>query len=1408
MAMTVAEKGESKESPPSSRTVVGGASENTEPPPPGTEDDVPVQISSKSVASVGGSAPDEPPPPGTEDAASVQTSSRNTLAVTSSSAIDDEHEEGEIQSDDDEGEGRLEYEDISSEEETNIRERIAQLEAMDDELGKIHQITGASSDDLGHYAFDKRAVIDLGKEDVFECISDEEDVEMYLRRYEPIPKPKLLPVQRKRRVRPLRTSSSLRNVGSSSVNRRHGDMKRKAEKRKHEQQSARKSNMHRNRHKRRKQHMGSSTLVNIVDSTDSEPDYHPIDRARLQVACNINAGKRKTDKENWDALKQKLKLQMQKRKQRQSETSKEVDIITDKPMDVVAKDDEDDEVLQLRLQALKSKAELQPNEVISLVDDPITPQNVSEEQQLRLDALRSAFTKKHEKRLQKKQGERPYSPSDELFLLASPIEEEEEEDDEVQIIEKLPETVEIPDSSDEENGMQLDSDPQCPKPPPFPQIADIDSATSNESRSPTTIAVSSHETPELHDDGSPELEPPSPPIIGDLQSKLPDEDDEETLRNQLLSNLSSTALRPTPIRLTESRPMTPDSMGEEEADALRELILSKMHKKASKKLASSAPKQSEDFQKTDSPNNIPNGPNAVPCEMEPLTISISDPLPVSKETEQMPLSALNPTISTNQLKVQSNPNLITLIGKQKITRKKRKKSLSAAKKMLHQSQQTAATTNQVLAIAVPLPSRTLIKAPVVQTPSPPPLMVTTKKLVNNPNKLINLNAPLRIVHSPKERSNLLETYVQKPVAKMIIQVGQSDSDSDPDYYPAPDIHSNPAAELAAEMRLQEAFLRDLDNASPSRVMLESPTYSPTPTVNPDGDGESLPEAPSLASNDVPFEQRLDQFLKTVRSKIDQSQAVAATVSTVVAREGGDVVKTGARTAASTPMTAGSGVSAGRGSVAKAARKPIMAPAAPNTPLAVRHLPKSAQLEYRRLVARMAQLEKQKQQRVPVPSQLSQPAHPAHPLTKTIINTGPGEATGPGKSHELVVTVNRDRRDVVDLNSPVSNPPQMAQQLPKRGPEPLVKRVLINNAVIAERENVIPRSNIVPKINHEHPPANNGNTSADVESAGRKESSNQQTEVSTALRRLPSLKEEDRLKVLRIAENRFEKHSQKFAQELQDLIGTVEHAQAERQKQYDLENKVAFLKDKLTVLERALSVHKKRLDVIFPELQESHTKVMSSRKRSIELNNLCMSIGREIYGSHYSPPSTARTEIHEQLKVLTTETKRLKDMRRLSLAEFKELTAEQRRIQQERQKQSIEQELAKSATTTPEPPDQKPMSSAEHVLLNDDGSRSDTNESTLSKNPSEMDVALKQYAKSAPASRSASPIGTLEQDACPVTLDDAADVASQSGTRFEKYTSPLAFLKNQSALNIPDGVICPYQMRGECIDQDCKFDHLK
>lgn len=1398
MTMMVAGNKKSDNHPDS---LLANATENIarEPPPPGTED-VPLLESIGNSGSCASNA--EPLPPGMENALPVQSSS-NTMA-TSSSAIDDDYEEGEI-ADDDDDVCTLEYENISSEEESNIRERIAELLALDDEMRKIKAVTNNEQ----NLASDKRATINVGNEHDFEWISDEEDFELFLQRYEPVPKPKLLPPQRKRKVRSIRYSSSMRHVGSSSTNRKYDtrDLKRRAEKRKHEQMSARKSNIHRSRHKRRKQHMAPSALVNIADSTDSEQEY-PLDRERLQAACNINAGKRKTDKENWDALKQKLKLQMQKRKRKQSETGKDLEVAIDEPMVVVADDEEEDDVLQLRQRALESKAQLHQEEIISLVEDPTPPKVVNEEQQLRLDALRSAFTKKHEKRLRKKQEERPYSPSDELFLLASPI--EDEEDDEVQIIEKLPETVEIADSSSEEDNLkEINANPQCPEPPEFPRMGEMPLNTINDSSSSATIAVSSHDKIDAQNEESALIEPPPPPIIGDLQSKLPEEDDEETLRNQLLSKLSSSVSKPAPVSMNENRPMTPDSMGEEETEALRELILSRMHKKASRKQTTPftpTPLASEVPQNTLSPD-IPCDPVALPNEMEPLTVSIADHLPVPTESCTIGTPALqNTSFTTNQSKVQSNPNLITLIGKQKITRKKRKKSLSAAS--VKRVSQPSISSNQVLAIAVPRPSRTLIKAPIVQTPSPP-LMVTTKKLVNNPNKLINLNAPVQITHSPRDQSALLETYVQRPVAKMIIQVGHSDSDSDPDYYPAPDPISTRPADIAAVTAMEEAFLRDIDNASPSRVMLESPSYSPTPTpaINPD-DGASLPEVPTVDSNDVPFEQRLDQFLKTVRSKIDQSQAVAATVTTTVARVD-EPTKSVARKVASTPMTASSVAVAGRGSAVRATRKPITAPAAPITPSAVRHLPKSAQLEYRRLVARMALLEKQKQQRISVPRHKTLPPHP---LTKTITNAGPAESEGPDKNHEIIVTINRDRRDVVDLNSLSSNNNQhVIQQQKKRVSDPLVKRVLINNTVIAERENITPRDSNTHEVRDQQPLTDKDIALTEMDTLDNVDKKANQCqedfvhepEANLALKRLPSLGVEARLEVLKIAENRFEKHSQKFAQELQELIGTVEHAQKERQKQYDLENKVGFLKDKLAVLERALCLHKKRLDEIFPELQESHTKVMSSRKRSIELNNLCLSIGREVHGPRYSPPSSARTEIHEQLKVLTTETKRLKEMKKLSLEEFKELTAEQRRMQQDRKKHEIEEQLTKTVLTA-EPPDQI----MEPQPFIHDGNQSDTDEPIFTRNPSDTEVEQKLHTKSMPSSRSESPIATPQPDGYPSVQEAPAVLEGSCGTRFKKYTSPLASLKNQSALNIPDGVLCPYQMRGECFDQDCKFDHLK
>lgn len=1328
----------------------------------------------------------EPPPPGTEDVelrmAPVATpvgpvpSMTHTAGTCSAVSLEVEHEEGEIEDDDEDDQRPIEYENISSDEEFIIRERLLQLEAMDSELGRQKNRNAGRSGHGGqgaaarHNAYVKRTLqhplppppppIISGKEN-YECISDDDEF-ADLFRYDPAPKPKPLPVAR-RKLRPSESlKSSIRRPSSNTVRGHHvsrgGDLgkrpSRGVEKRKHE---TRKHSLERKR-KRRKE-MVSVAPVNVVDSSDSERDF-PLDRARLQAACSISSKQRKTDKENWDALKHKLKLSMQMRKKSQEV----VEIVGEEPDD----EDDDEEVLQLRLQALKTKAELKETDVISLLEEhPIEPmpasEKAAEEQELRMIALQSAFTKKHQIRLQKRQEERPYSPSDEIRLLSpvTDLPEVVDVDDEVVIIETKPETVEIADSSDEENRMEI-SPSESPNTVEAPNVqpVDMELATSGESQSPAPVEVV---------DKEPEvvllLDSPVSPIneeTGDLQSKFPEEDDEETLRNQLLSNLSGS--------LPVARPLTPDSMGEEEVDALRELILSRMNNKK-------VSKQKEQIQTPPQASEISN-------ELNSQNIP-----PVDDERQSIPSDQPSSKISTaNQSRGPTNPNLITLIGKQKIARKKKKKSAGKVARQAAAAAAAAAALGPV-AIAAPPPSRSLVKVPIPQVPTPPvvppviqaPTVTTTKVLVN-PNKLINRNT---INHSAKEQSQksaMVENYVQKPVPKLVIQLGQSDSDSDPDYYSAP--QSEPEVEV-----IHETFLRDLDNASPSRITLESPTYSPIPAAEPDEQSPSV-QKPS----DPAFAQRLDQFLRTVRSQTDQNQNVTELPPK--------------------PTTPGSG-SNGLGTrpiPAPSSRKPVTAPtiATPITPSAVRHLPKSAQLEYKRLLARMAQLEKQRQQRFVIQNTPTNATTPPA-LTKTIVNNGPEDADA-SKNHEIVVTLNQSGRDVIDKSSPS----------PKQ--DTLIKRVLIKNTVTAGGAKLVPQATVAPVQAPAPQEAKDNETSktavtvtAPVKEArlksptkvvGQKEATlPEDPDLATlreALRRLPRIKEDDRHRVLKLAEARYENHSKRFREELQELIGTVENAQYERQKQYDLENKVAFLREKLTVLERALAVHKHRCTTIFPTLQESHTRVMASRKKSIELNNLCQAIGREVLGKEYSPPSGLRGEIHQQLKVLTSETKELKNMKKLTLEEFKKCLIEQRRRQHQ---EPVQEEPRLDPQPEPSPVDQEEPAIEQEPVESKEAPPE--KEQVVIGEPEPIPVEMVEVrpcAKSAPASRSTSPLVVLDPDRTTVTQEAPAVLSSEpTWSRFEKYSSPLTSLR--SAQNIPDGVICPYQMRGECVDKDCKFEHL-
>uniref|UniRef100_A0AAG5DMJ6 Uncharacterized protein n=2 Tax=Anopheles atroparvus TaxID=41427 RepID=A0AAG5DMJ6_ANOAO len=1068
---------------------------------------------------------------------------------------DDEQEEGEIQDDDDEEEigcragQQLDLEDISSEEESNIRERMAVLEAMDKQVGLIKKITSRSSYD---YLNDDDAV--YGKENYLYYYQQKQH-----HRNSNSHKSAKLPVAKKHDHR-RETSKRVESLRMHIHSKRHLEKTKEKTKR----------SSHK-KHKRRKHVVPSSpSPQRRVVSSDSEPEA-TVDREYLKIACATEK-MRKSEKLHGSKNPLKDKLLLLSGKRREEGAQVEAPVIVDSSSSGPEGDLEDEEELQLRLLALSTKpivresgyseviCDLQlpspppPPSIIDTLDEddlPIMPMAFapesyrSEERELRLIALKSAVMKKHETRLKRKEqdAERPYSPSDDIVLTpvreVPPVYDEldndlysdgkasveiVEDDNDVLIVETPCELIALDDTDEEEaeeggRDMEISSVES-----PVPAAAGQDNECcpndmTEDSQQPIDMELASSEHSsesfsESMQHGS--IRPNSMLQIGF------DSCDSELFTRR--------ATKP-----PQSPPMTPDSMEEAEAEALRQLLLTKMRQKQNQKtiqepipeepvtrddpeepITRDDPEEPITRDDPEATLNLSNNVEAMPAESAESTVQPRQEeslMAYGEATEQVgegPSFEENPPLPRKSSQVASptvNPNLITLVNRSTAMRKRRKKSQSIKSSGVEPDAGSSLTANKVLAIAT-LPSAA----------RPEPLkasMVRTQKLVNNPNKLINLNQtispspPLTRTNSPNHLTNG-DTLVSRPVAKLVIQLGNSDSDSDVDF------------------------------------------GSPSPA-----EGEALLPTDGAAMPTVRFEEQLDRFLKSVRSK-----------TSVAPSNGDDNTKD-----YSDHSDSGSNMSKGSTSAKQLQPKP---PAKRSQPIsfagsttasstAVKHLPKSAQMEYMRLVARMAQLEQHKLARQRGPTTAPNEA-----------NTSPSSATKR--------TAGDSCEEAFDKSSKVSGRDQLATKSPGK------------------------RKHSQSEVQSTKAPADADGNLIIQDPMERKL---QQIRTS-----IPNLSQSSRNRLLLTAEKQLEKHSGTFLQELEQHNSTILSAQHERRELFQLDSRIELLKEKLAILERAREQQRHRSVDTFTILQASHRKIVTSRKRASELERMCNEIGQRIVGEEY------------------------------------------------------------------------------------------------------------------------------------------------------------------------------------------------
>ncbi|XP_059608498.1 uncharacterized protein LOC132256228 [Phlebotomus argentipes] len=350
----------------------------------------------------------------------------------------------------------------------------------------------------------------------------------------------------------------------------------------------------------------------------------------------------------------------------------------------------------------------------------------------------------------------------------------------------------------------------------------------------------------------------------------------------------------------------------------------------------------------------------------------------------------------------------------------------------------------------------------------------------------------------------------------------------------------------------ENGLLNVDNKSPSSLAMESPCNSPA--------------SPHVAATEEPtpnaFQEKLDLFLKRARTNVEQQTVVPKIASL------------------------------------------------PKTPLALSHLPVSSQLEYRRLVARMNHLERQKKR------QLEQKSLPtakrlAMDSDKTVLKT----------CNTIKVVVQNDleasaKAEVADLAVVV------------RKDETLRKKVLVKSATAAGVKSGAKNGVKLPV--------------KQVKKAAAMPAKEEEL-LEKFLQRITKFPAEKQKKALEAYENHFANTSSTFLEGLDNLLVMVRRVQSEKIEQYRLQDELMRLRKQMSALEDALGKQRSVVQKLTPKMTLQHKVIQKQRNKCVSLNKMCLKLGELVVGKTYHLPSDTKRKLMEKFKVLTVETKRLKEI---------------------------------------------------------------------------------------------------------------------------------------------------------------------
>ncbi|XP_013100577.2 uncharacterized protein LOC106082550 isoform X1 [Stomoxys calcitrans] len=441
----------------------------------------------------------------------------------------------------------------------------------------------------------------------------------------------------------------------------------------------------------------------------------------------------------------------------------------------------------------------------------------------------------------------------------------------------------------------------------------------------------------------------------------------------------------------------------------------------------------------------------------------------------------------------------------------------------------------------------------------------------------------------------------------------------------------------------------------------------------------------------------------------------------------------------------------------------------NTPVAVRHLPASVQDEYRKLVHRMKMLENQRHKKESLVSEESK--------------------------SQAATSAQLDSKTESEAPSTASNRSS------------LVKKVLLRNT---------------------NKPSSSSNTPEEMD-----KSSNEAPVPTRA----------HKANVLRNYESLYAKIGSGIVNHLDKSLHLVEEAKKAKVKKLKLEERLKELKAEMDLLQTQHKEEEKKMSHIYPSICSTNEVITSLKQKRSKILKAAIGLGKSLKGDDYRLNNDLKQNIMSKTKLLAAKIKLVNSLKAANISKLVEdddhgdndANVPSKKVEvhintEANSLKGVEEELKVKQAVEENPPLPQPVDSdkskREEPNLEDikkEGANTEVRSltktsttlqdaTTIALTPeapsNENDIGRERDEDKTAVLEIENSKTLKEQIEAEGNMQEMANEKETLSKLLPSYISPLEHLRcNNDGIKDPNGVICPYDLMGNCEDVNCKYVHI-